>query len=331
MSREPDLRTGPETQERSLRSPPEHIWTGTLSQGGNTNHYPSPSARFVVGAVTVIATVLAIQPAFPCSVFNYTWEDSTRVGRNLDWIPSSWGWVRFMQPTDQGHGAMFFGAEDDLWPQGGMNDQGLVLGMAATPYLPIVGNPDGLPMPQDFWELLFSQCATVDDVLAFLSLYNLASIPGYLERGHMLWTDRFGGSVIVEGDVVIHRAGSYQIITNFLHSRPDLGGWPCGRYQLIENSLSGHGAMSDAELIAIVEAAHGTLWGGYTVWSLLYDPNALEVTVFNRGDFTRSVVLSLPDELASGVSGYLLDDLFDPAAPIFEDGFESGDTSAWGG
>jgi choloylglycine hydrolase len=279
--------------------------------------------------VAVVLVGLAAQAATPCSVFNYTWAGSTRVGRNLDWIPSSWGWVRFMQPTATGHGAMFFGADDDLWPQGGMNDQGLVLGMAATPYLPIVGNPDGLPMGEDFWELLFAQCTTVDDVLAFLAQYNLASIPGYFERGHMLWTDRFGGSVIVEGDVVLQRSGNHQIITNFLHSRPDLGGWPCARYQLIEASLAGQGAMSDAELIAVVEAAHGTLWGGYTVWSLLYDPHSLLVTVFNRGDFDRSVVLSLPDELARGVRGYLLDDLFDPAGPIFRDGFEGGDTAAW--
>jgi hypothetical protein len=66
-----------------------------------------------------------------------------------------------------------------------MNDQGLVLGMAATPYLEITGNPDGLPMELDFWELLFSSCATVPEVIDFLAQYNLASIPGYFEQGHM--------------------------------------------------------------------------------------------------------------------------------------------------
>jgi len=127
---------------------------------------------------TIAAVTLITGPASPCSVFNYTDGSGTRVGRNLDWLPSSSGWVRFMQPTARGFGALFFGADDDVWPQGGMNDQGLVLGMAATPYLQITGNPDGLPMEMDFWELLFSQCATVPAVLAFLSLYNLASIPG---------------------------------------------------------------------------------------------------------------------------------------------------------
>ena len=263
----------------------------------------------------------------PCSVFNYTWDGETRVGRNLDWIESSWGWVQFVQPTDRGFGAMYFGAGTDIWPQGGMNDQGLVLGMTATPYLEITGNPDGLPMELDFWDLLFSSCATVDDVLVFLAQYDLGSIPGYFERGQMLWTDRFGGSAIVEGDAVHHRTGSYQIITNFLHSHPGLGGWPCPRYNLIDQALAGQGSMSDDELVVIVEATHGTLWGGYTVWSLLYHPNDLTVTVFNRGDFSRAITFDLEAELAAGTTGYDLDELF--AGLIFSDGFESGGLDGW--
>ena len=90
-----------------------------------------------------------------------------------------------------------------------------------------------------------------DEVLDFLARYDLASIPGYFEQGQMLWTDRFGGSVIVEGDVVIHRSGTYQIITNFLHSRPDLGGWPCPRYQLIEGSLAGQGYSGRMKMIHV--------------------------------------------------------------------------------
>lgn len=279
--------------------------------------------------VVGLLVTAGVQLTAACSVFNYTWDGTTRVGRNLDWIESSWGWVRFIQPTGTTYGMMLFGADDDIWPQGGMNEQGLVLGMAATPYLPITGNPGGLPMGQDFWELLFSQCATVDDVITFLSLYNLASVPGYMEQGHMLWTDRFGGSLIIEGDVVIYGGDLPQIITNFLHSRPDLGGWPCPRYDLIDTALTGQGEMTDRQLIEIIEAAHGTLWGGYTVWSLLYDPHNLEVTVFNRGNFRQRVVFSLPDELAAGTSSYLLDELLDPEAWIFSDDFESGDLSWW--
>ncbi len=285
------------------------------------------------GAFRVIglgcAVVLACTVAFPCSVFNFTDSSGTRVGRNLDWLATSSGWIRFMQPTDQGYGAVFFGADNHVWPQGGMNDQGLVLGMAATPYLEITGNPDGLPMGQDFWELLFSTCATVPEVLDFLALYNLGSIAGYMEQGHMLWTDRNGDSAIVEGDVTLNGSGSYQVITNFLHSRPDLGGWPCGRYDTIVQMLDGQGDLSDLYLESVIEAAHGTIWGGYTVWSLLYHPEILQFTVYYRGDFDYGITIDLPSELAAGTQEYLMDELFDPAHRVFADGFESGDTSAW--
>lgn len=284
--------------------------------------------RVVALLTTVVLSAILWNPsATPCSVFNYTWDGETRVGRNLDWIPNSWGWVQFVQPTDRGFGAMYFGAETDIWPQGGMNDQGLVLGMTATPFLEIIGNPDGLPMQLDFWDSLFSSCATVSDVLAFLDQYDLSSMSGYFERGQMLWTDRFGDSVIVEGDVVIHRIGSFQIITNYLQSHPELGGWPCARYHLIEQALTGQGTMTDDELISIVDAAHGTLWGGYTVWSLLYRPNDLTVTVFNRGDFSHAITIDLAVELAAGTDGYDLDELF--AQHVFGDGFEGGGFGAW--
>lgn len=81
-----------------------------------------------------------------CSVFNTTLPDGrTLVGRNLDWVASSTGRVDFLQRGVGRYGAMLFFIDDDIWPQGGMNDQGLVLGMTATPYLRITPDPDKLP------------------------------------------------------------------------------------------------------------------------------------------------------------------------------------------
>lgn len=278
----------------------------------------------------LVGALLIPELTLSCSVFNLTLGGETRVGRNLDWIESSWGWVRFMPATVDGYGVMVFGVEDHIWPQGGMNDQGLVLGMTATPYLAIEPAPEKLPMELDFWELLFSQCADVPEVLAFLDLYDLGSIPNYFERGQMLWTDRYGNSAIVEGDLTIPSSGDFQVITNFLQSHPELGGWPCARFDLIVNRLTGQVTLDDEYLISVIEEVHGTIWGGYTVYSLYYDPHALQVTIFNRGDFTQRVVLDLEDELAAGTVEYDLDVLFAWPPTIFVDGFESGDVSAWG-
>ena len=262
----------------------------------------------VLGSLMIAATAL------PCSVFSVIdAEGSPKVGRNLDWIEGSVAWAQIVPATSKGFGAILFGCDLDVWPQGGMNDQGLVLGMTATPFLEIADAPDREPMGWDFWESLFSSCATVDEVLAFLARYDLGSVPGYFEQGQMLWTDATGDSAIVEGDMIYRRGDDpFQVMTNFLHSHPWLGGYPCPRYTLLQQRLGSSSAvLDDEELVDIIEAAHGTLWGGYTVWSLLYDPLQLEVTVFYQGDFTRPVVLDLGEDLALGTRGWDLDLLFD--------------------
>jgi hypothetical protein len=183
--------------------------------------------------------------------------------------------------------------------------------MTATAYLEIPGDPDKLPMGLNFWELLFSSCANVQDVLDFLDRYDLGSVPGYFEQGQMLWSDASGDSAIVEGSMIYRRGdAAYQIITNFLHSHPELGGFPCPRYVTIEGMLSSGEELSDAYLMDVVEAAHGTAWGGYTVWSLLYDPVALEVALFYQGDFSQKVKIDLAEELALVTPGHDFELLF---------------------
>jgi hypothetical protein len=251
-----------------------------------------------------------LSPAVPCSVFNYTRQDGTLVGRNLDYLPESTGWIKFIQPADGKNGAVFFGIDDHIWPQGGMNNQGLVLGMTATPYKEITGNPGGLTMGLDFWNELFATCSTVEDVLAYLGLYDLGSIEDYFEQGAMIWTDASGASVVVEGDVTILKEGDYQVITNYLQSAPELGGWPCPRYELIVELLSDDVEKSDEYLTSVIEEAHGTLWGGFTVYSLFYDLETLDFTLFYKGDFENGITFNLPEELESGIPGYEMEYLF---------------------
>jgi hypothetical protein len=266
--------------------------------------------RRFVAALTAVFVVVYLVPADTCSVFNYTREDGTLVGRNLDYVATSTGWIEFLQPEEGKNGAVLFGIDDHVWPQGGMNDQGLALGMTATPFKEITGNPDGLDMELDFWDELFGTCATVDDVLAYLALYDLGSIEGYFEQGAMLWTDASGASVIVEGDVTIPKEGDFQVITNYLQSAPELGGWPCPRYDLIVELLGADTAKTDEYLTSVIEEAHGTVWGGFTVYSLLYDLEALDFTVYYKGDFEDGITFNLLDELAGGEPGYEMEDLF---------------------
>ncbi len=277
------------------------------------------TALCVVGASTTAAA--------SCSVFNHSGTDTLMVGRNLDWVASSEGRIGFLHPTCDGHGAIYFYMDDHVWPQGGMNDQGLVLGMTAAPYLEITGNPDGATMGWDFWDDLFASCATVDDVLAYLAMFDLGSIEDYFEQGQMMWTDVSGRSVIVEGDVVIEKEGDYQVLTNFLQSAPELGYYPCPRFDLINEAFEAETEPDTEYFTSVIEDAHGTLWGGYTVYSLYYEPTELEVTVYNRGDFDCGVTLDLAEELGNGGYEIWLDELFDgdPCAEGDDDDDSAGD------
>lgn len=256
---------------------------------------------------------LVISAAEACSVFNKLTSDGrVWVGRNLDWVASSGGRIGFLPPSEDRYGAVLFFIDDDVWPQGGLNDQGLVLGMTATPFLPITPHPDRQPMGWDFWDTLFQTCATVDDVLHYLNRFDLSSVPGYLESGQMLWTDRHGDSTIVEGDVVFPGNGDFQVITNFLQSHPHLGGYPCPRFDLLHQMLADDDRMDETYFLEALERAHGTRWGGYTVYSNFYDLREGEVTLFYRGDFSRPKVMDLAEELEKGVTGYDMDTLFGP-------------------
>jgi len=263
--------------------------------------------RTVLGVVLLALTWSG--PADACSVFNHTAGDVIRVGRNLDWVETSRGRIGFLPAGQDQYGAVVFYNDDDIWPQGGMNDQGLVLGMTATPYLEITGNPDGQQMTLSFWEDLWASCANVEDVLQYLAMFDLGSQEGYFEQGQMLWTDASGASAIVEGDEIIHGKGDHQTITNFLQSQPELGWYPCPRFELIEAALTAEIVMNTEYFTGIIEDAHGTLWGGYTVWSLYYEPETLDFTVYNRGDFDRPFHFNLADELAAGTDEIEMDDL----------------------
>jgi len=248
-------------------------------------------------------------PAAACSVFNFD-DGVLRIGRNLDYVDSSRGRIGFLPADGDDHGAVVFYIDDHIWPQGGMNDQGLTLGMTAAPYLEITGNPEGQEMTLSFWEDLWASCADLDDVLAYLAMFDLGSMEGYFEQGQMLWTDASGASAIVEGDEIYIKDGNHPTITNFLHSHPELGYHPCPRYELIEEALTAEVVMTTEYFTDIIEDAHGTLWGGYTVYSLYYEPATLDVTLYYRGDFDHPYQFNLADELAAGTGEIEMDELF---------------------
>ena len=98
-----------------------------------------------------------------CATFAASENDRVLVGTNEDWLDPDAN-LRFVSASEGNNGYTIFGA-DRLWPETGMNDQGLVIDFLCTPCLEtknpqnkeiLAGNPVA-------WFL--KTCPGVEDVL----------------------------------------------------------------------------------------------------------------------------------------------------------------------
>jgi antitoxin component YwqK of YwqJK toxin-antitoxin module len=210
--------------------------------------------------------------------------------------------VWFLPAEKNKYGRVYFGLSDK-WPQGGMNDQGLFFDGAACSLLEVIKSTDKPTYYGNLSERVLEQCATVHDALELLAMYNL----GYFRNGQMMIADRHGNSVIVEGDTIIHRTGHSQVVTNFYKSMPDLGGYPCPRYDIAEVMLNETDILSIDYFRNVLDAVHTK---GYTQYSNVYDLTNGLIYLFRDSEFEECVKLNLQEELNKGKKTYSIASLF---------------------
>ena len=196
--------------------------------------------------VLFIFLFLSNNLASACTGFTYSENDEILVGSNEDWYDYDF-WIRFLVSEGNTHGRLIFENHwpilpDPDWhcPQAGMNDQGLFYDCFATPYLRPV-NSSGKPYyfnSSDHYKYslesyCLSVCSSIDEVLDIYDYYNLE----HMETYQVLWVDKTGASIIIEGDDIVFKQGNYQVVTNFIQTHPELGGYPCWRYNTAVSML----------------------------------------------------------------------------------------------
>jgi choloylglycine hydrolase len=202
----------------------------------------------------------------------------------------------------QKHGRVCFGSHEGC--EDGMNDQGLLVAVAAAP-------PNGQFESNDppMWcpvalDAILADCATVEEALAwwknrsnpninstvatrpsFLGLRRVKKYVSHGVGGHLLLADKAGNSVVCEWQSgrlkVIRKTGRYQLITNFQLSNPRLGGHPCPRFDVVSKILDQAEGPSVERFATALKAAANPL----TRYSLVYDLARGEAHVFGRGRF----------------------------------------------
>jgi MYXO-CTERM domain-containing protein len=240
-------------------------------------------------------------------------------GNNEDYLSGPYDTALFIVPPEGGfHGYVLVGyslfdGRATFSSQGGVNDQGLFTDGNAAPLLEARTNAQGdrFAALSTFAGLL-KTCGTVSEALDTLATWDLT---GIIERAKIFLADRSGDAAIYEGDWITRKSGAYLISTNFYESHPELGGFPCWRYQAIEQLLQGGTPLSLDFFAQVAEAAHqgaSTSDPAFTHYTNLHDLQTNRFRLFYRLDYLRFLSFDLAEEFASGGGLYLMSDLFGP-------------------
>jgi len=248
------------------------------------------SLVFLISALLLLPN----HAAHGCTMFTATKHGKTLIGNNEDWVdPNTKMWV---EPAAEGkYGVLYFGF-GNMFPQGGMNDQGLVFDGFATPYLAIRNGEGKRSFEDNLINKVMQECATIEEIVRLCEPYSMEG----LENAQLMFADRHGDAIIVEGDVFHRKRGDFQVVTNFYLSLLEEGDEiPCRRYKLATEMLS-KGDVSVDTFRSILAAVHAEgEWGG-TQYSNIYDPGEGLIYLYHFHNFQAEVVINLAEELAKG-------------------------------
>lgn len=174
----------------------------------------------------------------------------------------------------------------------GMNEMGLVVGMAAVP----PGNMKTDPNKPTIGSLviireMLDHATRVDEAVDIMASFNIDFYGG--PAIHYLIADRFGEAVMVEyysGEMhVIKNQQPWHLATNFLLSIADLSGEGyCDRYDSLNNHLITRGGMltpQDAmDLLEVVSV-------NSTQWSIVYNVSSGEIQVVMGREYNQAYKL----------------------------------------
>jgi choloylglycine hydrolase len=274
--------------------------------------------RILSLSLLLIAFLFSYSNVLACTVFNCNRGNLVLVGNNEDWKYSTDVKVWFVPPTGKSFGRVCFGWNQFLFfpqAQGGMNDQGLFFDWALCPK----SNPPKFSFKKKIATFslpdnLLAKCSTVDEAIRWLKQYNILFI-----RSHIMLVDRSGNSAVVEwvdGKLrILNKKDNYQVITNYWLLHPELGNYPCWRYDKVTEMMENRNEISVEYFTSILKTVSkyertedGKECG--TIYSNVYDLTNGEVYIYYKRDFENPIKVNLEKELEKGNHSYKLRSFF---------------------
>jgi hypothetical protein len=309
----------------------------TLASVQQIDDYPLYTMRYYGDYAQNIAIVEALsaqtfalptadaRPAWGCSLFTaFADSENALYGRNFDWRfspavllyadpPDGYAsvsmvdiaYLGFASPTAArsitdlpltDRAGLIYAP---LWPFDGMNEYGLVIGMAAVsdtamPYDPAHATIGSLGIMR----AVLDHARTVDEAVAIFQQYNID-----MEGGptlHYLIADATGQSVLIEfadGALIVQpNAQRWDMATNFVRATaPRVPESMCWRYRTISAQMSeSAGRLTPEDALGLLSRVAQS----NTQWSIVYGMASGEIRVAMHGDYTHAHTLyfSLAEE-----------------------------------
>jgi hypothetical protein len=241
-------------------------------------------------------------PSNACTSIYIVRDSLILAGKNQDF--GEWRTMLGFTPPKEGcFGKAYFGGKG-VFPTGGMNSEGLWFEYHQGEYPKQMNNGKGkIIYNGNLIDKIVSQCSTIKNVIDTLKKYTQSA----LFNQNIAFGDRFGNSIILEGDTIITRNGNYQICTNFYQSIHDRSNAPCWRYKNVEEKIKANSGLSVNLIKEALCSAQNTI---FTQYSVIYDLKKGIIYVFFYRDYKNVKIFKMKDEFQKGEHFYYLPDLF---------------------
>jgi len=184
--------------------------------------------------------------------------------------------------------------EAPYWPFDGMNEHGLVIGMAAVP----PGNVPPDPTKETIDSLLvmrevLDHAKNVEEALEIITAYNIDFGGG--PPLHYLMADSDGDAALLEysrGEIIVlHNEQPWHAATNFLRSQAgDSAQGYCWRYdRIVQQMTDSQGVLNSTEAITLLSKVAQS----NTQWSVVYSLSSKDISVALGGQYERLFSFSL--------------------------------------
>lgn len=179
--------------------------------------------------------------------------------------------------------------EAPFWPFDGMNEVGLVIGMAAVPARTMPNDPDKETIDSLMvMRMILDHAASVEQAIEIIDSYNISWGGG--PALHYLIADRTGETVLVEfvdgKRILIPQENNWHLATNHLRAEASARSSGCRRYDLMAERLTDHqGTLNQSEAMDLLADVSSSDQEYGTQWSILYDMSSGAVRVVMGKDY----------------------------------------------